>query len=48
MDQITKMISLNNKDKNKYNLDFFVKYFGMEENRQYLASMLNTISYLRV
>lgn len=31
MDQLTKMIYLNHKDKKKYNLDFFAKYFGFEE-----------------
>ena len=50
MDQLTKMIFLNKKNSQKYNLDFFSKYFGMEEpeNKKYLFDMLNSVSYLRV
>ena len=50
MDQLTKMIYLNKKDKSKYNLEFFAKYFGMEEpeHKKSLFDMLNSISFLRV
>ncbi len=30
IEELTKALYLNNKDKNKYNLDFFANYFGME------------------
>lgn len=41
---------LNNRDKNKFSLDFFAKYFGMEEpeHKKALFDTLNSISYLRV
>lgn len=50
IDQLTKMIFLNKQNKNKYNLQFFAKYFGFEtpEQRQDLFNMLNSVSYLRV
>jgi hypothetical protein len=50
MDQLTKMMFLNKKNNQKYSLEFFAKYFGMEEpeNKKYLFDMLNSVSYLRV
>lgn len=50
IDQLTKMIYLNKQNKNKFNLQFFAKYFGFQtpEQKQDLFNMLNSISYLRV
>lgn len=50
MDQLTKMLFLNNREPKKYTLDFFANYFGMTEKEQIqnLYNMLNSVSYLRV
>ncbi len=46
LDHITRMLYLNKKDKNKYNLAFFSKWFGVDKDQ--LAAALKYVSFLHV
>jgi hypothetical protein len=46
LNDITRILFLNNKDKNKYNVEFFARWFGVDVDE--LKNALKYIAYLRI
>jgi len=46
LDDITRILFLNNKNKDKYNIEFFAKWFGVDASE--LRTALKYISYYRI